>query len=121
MMFNLSPKAATLAAFLVTASCVVERPVADQSTADSLSARVFAVDCRGWLTEEGAIETEAALVDFAHGGGDLELQWTVDGRDLPSTQEMRSRVTHGHFLKYSLTRRITHTLTPRATIRSGSP
>jgi hypothetical protein len=95
-------------ALCTMASCVVDRPMADTSTANSLSAKAFAVDCRAWVTTDGAIEAEAALVDFAEGAGDLQLQWSVDDRTLPATREMRPRVTRGHFLKYSLTRRLLH-------------
>jgi hypothetical protein len=93
---------------LILVSCFVERPVADKSTERSLSAKIFAVDCRAWVVEARKVEAEAALVDFAEGGGDLEFRWTIDGAALPPTRDMRPRVTNGHFLKYSVTRSISH-------------
>jgi hypothetical protein len=89
-------------------SCLVDKPVADTSTERSASAKIFAVDCRAWVVSGRRIEAEASLVDFAEGSGDLEFRWSFDGVALPPSREPRPRVTNGRFIKYSLSRRISH-------------
>jgi hypothetical protein len=93
---------------LFLTSCFIDKPVADGSTDRSRSAKLFAIDCRAWLDDGGTVMAEAALIDFADGGGDLEYRWTADGVALPSTRDGRPRVRDGQFIKYSLTRTISH-------------
>ena len=89
-------------------ACVIDRPVADPSTERSISARVFAVDCRAWIIQGRKVEAQVGLIDFADGAGDLEVRWTVDGVAVPATRESRPRVIDGHPIKYSFIRSISH-------------
>jgi hypothetical protein len=85
-------------------ACVIDRPIADEATDRSPTTKLFAVDCRAWLTDSGDVEAQIALVDFAEAGGDLRIRWSVDGVQQPSVQKMRPRIVRegGRFLKYSL-------------------
>ena len=77
-----------------------------------MPAKLFAVDCRAWVTEAGMLEAHVGLVDFADGEGDLEIQWSIDGVLQAPTHEPRPRTNEGHALKYNLERTIALRLTP---------
>jgi hypothetical protein len=88
-------------------SCIVEKPIADPSTHRSISAKLFALDCRAWQTGPGEVEAEVGVVDFADGSGSLSFRWRIDGVDTLAKEEPRPRAS-GHFLKYSLVRTLSH-------------
>jgi hypothetical protein len=60
-------------------ACFVERPVANEHTARSRAAGLFALDCRAWPQGPLAIDMRASLVDFGEGDPELSIVWIVDG------------------------------------------
>jgi hypothetical protein len=64
---------------LTLTGCFVERPVANEHTARSRAADLFALDCRAWPQGPRAIDMKASLVDFGDGDPELSIVWVVDG------------------------------------------
>jgi hypothetical protein len=86
----------------IVCACVVERPVANESSARGRRAHLFALDCRAWPEDDSAldsagnplaIEMTASLVDFGGGDSPYTIAWVVDGTDVEVTTGLRPTAT----------------------------